>query len=159
MRSWMMSFAAAAAAALVLASAPAMADEVTYRNERFGTSASFPSEAFPDQLPAPTNGDGLGWTSPEGAEIFIYARPNQGGETPKSVIRDRAEVDKVTYDKSGRSWAVVSGYRDGQIFYERYIFRGDLIHSVSIRYPESLRATYDPLVGPVTMTLRGPANG
>jgi len=159
MRNWMMSLAAGATAALVLATAPAVADQVTYRNERFGTSASFPAEAFPDQLPAPTNGDGLGWTSPEGAEIFIYARPNQGGETPKSVIGDRAEVDKVTYKASGRTWAVVSGYRDDRIFYERYIFRGDLIHSVSIRYPDSLRSTYDPLVGPVTMTLRGPSSG
>lgn len=150
---------AGAAIALVLASASALADEVTYRNERFGTSASFPAEAFPDQLPAPTNGDGLGWTSPEGAEIFIYARPNRDGETPKSVIQGRADVDKVTYEASGRRWAVVSGYRDGRIFYERYIFRGDLIHSVSIRYPERLRSTYDPIVGPITMTLRGPASG
>lgn len=137
--------------------APAFGDEIEYRNERFGTSASFPSEAFPNQLPAPTNGDGLGWASPEGAEIFIYARNNEGGETPKSVIADRAAVDEVTYDKSGRRWAVVSGYRDGRIFYERYIFRGDLIHSVSIRYPEELRDRYDPLVGPVTMTLQGPS--
>ncbi|HEY9057496.1 MAG TPA: hypothetical protein VIN77_10140 [Aurantimonas sp.] len=159
MRNWWTSLAGGVAVAAVLASTPTLADEVTYRNERFGTSASFPAEAFPDQLPAPTNGDGLGWTSPAGAEIFIYARPNQGGETPKSVIRDRADTDKVTYDASGRRWAVVSGYRDGRIFYERYIFRGDLIHSVSIRYPESLRSTYDPLVGPVTMTLRGPADG
>ena len=58
---------------------------------------------------------------------------------------------------TGPARAVVSGYRDGRIFYERYIFRGDLVHSVSIRYPESERATYDKLVGPITMTLDGPA--
>jgi hypothetical protein len=141
------------------AALPALAEDFTYRNERFGTSATFPAELFPDQLPAPTNGDGLGWTSPEGAEIFIYARPRQPGETPRSVVRDRGSVDDVTYDRSGQRWVVVSGYRDGRIFYERYIFRGDLVHSVSIRYPESLRATYDRVVGPVTMTLRGPSSG
>ncbi|MBB4001951.1 MAG: hypothetical protein V7704_12565 [Aurantimonas endophytica] len=154
-----LSLAAAGLALAFTAAAPALADDVTYRNERFGTTATFPAELFPDPLPAPTNGDGLGWTSPEGAEIFIYARPRQEGETPRTVVRDRGSVDDVTYDRSGRRWVVVSGYRDGRIFYERYIFRGDLVHSVSIRYPEALRATYDPLVGPVTMSLRGPSSG
>lgn len=148
------------AAALIASAcaAPVQARDFTYHNERFGTSAIFPREAFPDQVEAPSNGDGLGWTSPEGAELFIYARYNLGGETPNSVIADRSNTDRVTYRKAGRSWAVVSGYRDGRIFYERYIFRGDLIHSVSIRYPERLRATYDRLVGPVTNTLRGGAS-
>lgn len=157
MRLRRLSLAAAGLAFACSLASPALAEEVTYRNERFGTSATFPAELFPDQLPAPTNGDGLGWTSPEGAELFIYARPRQPGETPQTVVRDRGSVDDVTYDRSGRRWVVVSGYRDGRIFYERYIFRGDLVHSVSIRYPEALRDTYDPLVGPVTMTLRGPS--
>ena len=144
-----------AIAGAAMLAAPALADTFTYHNARFGTSASFPLEAFPNQLPAPTNGDGLAWTSPSGGELFIYARYNLDGETPASIIRDRAAEDEVTYKASGDHWAVVSGYRDGKIFYERYIFRGDVIHSVAIRYPESERATYDPLVGPVTMSLRG----
>ncbi len=138
--------------------APAFGQETTYRNERFGTTATFPSDAFPQPLEAPVEGDGLGWVSPEGANLFVYARHNAGGETPRSVVAGRALDDDVTYSRAGQRWAVVSGYRDGQIFYERYIFRGDLIHSMSIRYPEELRARYDPLVGPVTMTLRGPSN-
>lgn len=148
---------AAASLAALLAVAPASADETAYRNERFGTSASFPSSAFPDPLEEPAEGDGFGWSAPDGANIFIYGRQNGGGETPHSVVAARAAVDEVTYSRSGRSWAVVSGYRDGLIFYERYIFRGELIHSVSIRYPQTQRRTYDPLVGPVTMTLRGPS--
>lgn len=151
------SIAAAGGLAAVIAAGPAFAGEITYKNERFGTKASFPSEAFPQKLPAPVEGDGLAWASPDGAQIFIYARENAGGETPKTVIRTRGQTDDVTYKASGRSWAVVSGYRDGKIFYERYIFRGDLIHSVAIRYPRDERATYDKLVGPVTMSLKGPA--
>ena len=154
----MFSAAAAIGLAVTMVCAPVQADEVSYENQRFGTQASFPSEAFPERLPAPTNGDGLAWASPEGAQIFIYARHNQGGETPRSIISDRGNTDRVTYDAHGKRWAVVSGYRDGKIFYERYIFRGDLIHSVAIRYPEELRSTYDPLVGPVSMTLRGPSS-
>ena len=148
---------AAASIAVVTALVPASAEDLFYKNERYGTSATFPAELFPNPLPAPTNGDGLGWNSPDGAEIFIYARDNQGGETPRSIIADRTASDDVTYRASGDRWAVVSGYLDGRIFYERYIFRGDLIHSVAIRYPESARDTYDPIVGEVTNSLRGPS--
>lgn len=146
--------ALASLALVLLAAAPSSAKDTTYRNARFGTVATFPAEAFPEALPEPTNGDGRAWRSPEGAELFIYARANDGGETPASVVRDRAEDDKVTYRKAGQNWVVVSGYRDGLIFYERYIFRGDMIHSVAIRYPPNLRRTYDKLVGPITKTLR-----
>ncbi|WP_102959062.1 hypothetical protein [Mangrovicella endophytica] len=151
----------AAGIGLVLAAVmagPVLADSFTYANPRFGTSASFPAEAFPQALPEPTDRDGRAWRSPQGAELFIYARANSGGETPASITRARGQDDEVTYAKAGQRWAVVSGYRDGKIFYERYIFRGGLIHSVAIRYPEALRGRYDRLVGPITMSLRGPSS-
>lgn len=140
--------------ALILGVAPAAAEELTYRNDRFGTVATFPREAFPQAQPEPVNRDGRAWTAPNGAELFIYARANRGGETPASIIADRAADDTVTYKKAGQRWVVVSGYRDGRIFYERYIFRGDLVHSVAIRYPETARKRYDRLVGPITLSLR-----
>ena len=128
----------------------------TYTNPRYGTSASFPAEAFPRIMPPSPSGEGQGWRSDEGAEIVIYALENQESRTPRSLIQWRRSLDKVTYQRWGRDWAVVSGFRpDGRIFYERYIFRGGLIHSVSIRYPQSERGTYDRLVGPITNSLRG----
>ncbi|MEF2071476.1 hypothetical protein [Consotaella aegiceratis] len=145
----------AVCSALVLISAGgARADDLTYHNSRFGTSATFPVDAFPQRMPAPTNGDGMAWRSDDGAELYIYARRNAGNETPADVIAGREAEDDVTYKASGKSWAVVSGYRNDKIFYERYIFRGDLVHSVAVLYPPDLRSTYDPLVGPVTMTLK-----
>lgn len=150
MRHWVLATVGVA----LMAASPAAAETTTYRNARFGTVASFPATAFPEALPEPTNGDGRAWRSANGAEIFIYARARRDGETPASIARERAGDDKVTYRKAGESWVVVSGYRDGKIFYERYILRGDLVHSVAIRYPPSLRGTYDKLVGPITKSLR-----
>ncbi|RFC62936.1 hypothetical protein DYI37_13365 [Fulvimarina endophytica] len=146
----------ATVALMALATAGASAESVDYANARYGTSATFPAELFPDPLPEPTSGDGFGWSAPNGAQIFIYARQNEGAETPHSVISARSDMDDVTYEASGKRWAVVSGYRDDRIFYERYIFRGDLVHSVAILYPEDVRETYDPIVGDVTNSLRGP---
>jgi len=147
----------APALALGLSILPAQA--ATYTNPTYGTSASFPRSAFPEAEPMPASGEGGVWRSPAGAELVIYAFENQENYDPASLVQWRRSVDRVTYQKRGRNWAVVSGYRpDGRIFYERYIFRGDLIHSVSIRYPEALRDPYDDLVGPVAQSLRAPRN-
>ena len=135
------------------------AEAYTYTNPRYGTSASFPAEAFPRIMPPSPSGEGQGWRSDEGAEIVIYALENEERRTPRSLIQWRRSLDKVTYNRSGRDWAVVSGFRpDGRIFYERYIFRGGLIHSVSIRYPETLRTPYDRMLKRITESLRGPAD-
>ena len=142
-----------AAAALALLAGPALAGDFTYRNARFGTTATFPQEAFSQAQPAPTNGDGLAWRSGDGAALYIYGRNNLGDESPGSVLSERRAADRVTYSRQGARWLVVSGHRDGKIFYERYLFRGDVIHSVAIFYPERARATYDRLVGPITGTL------
>ncbi|MBB3952772.1 hypothetical protein [Aureimonas jatrophae] len=134
------------------------AEAKTYTNPTYGTSASFPEAAFPQADPAPPGGEGGVWRSPDGAELVIYAFENAKNYDPARLVAWRRTVDRVTYQKRGGNWAVVSGYRpDGRIFYERYIFRGDLIHSVSIRYPEALRDPYDDLVGPVAHSLRAPA--
>ncbi len=149
---------ASLAPALALACLSLPASAATYTNPTYGTSASFPTEAFPQAEPAPPGGEGGVWRSPAGAELVIYAFENAEHYNPARLVQWRRSVDRVTYQKRGDSWAVVSGYRpDGRIFYERYLFRGDLIHSVSIRYPETLRDPYDDLVGPVAHSLRAPA--
>ena len=147
--------------ALVLATGclvPGAASAYTYTNPSYGTSASFPATAFPRIMPASPGGEGQGWRSDEGAEIVIYAIENVEDRDPRSLVQWRRSLDRVTYQRTGGNWAVVSGYRpDGRIFYERYLFRGDLIHSVSVRYPETLRDPYDRLLKPITESLRGPS--
>jgi hypothetical protein len=150
-----MKSAAAAFLAVIFACSPVMASDVRYENDTYGTTARFPLEAFPNEVPATP--EGAVWESRSGAQIVIYGRENAGRESPTSTYRWRASKDDVTYHKGGKEWLVVSGYlEDGRIFYERYIFRGGLIHSVSIRYPEKLRKTYDPLIGPIARSLTGP---
>ncbi|WP_182083848.1 hypothetical protein [Aureimonas sp. ME7] len=130
----------------------------TYTNPTYGTSATFPARAFPRIAPASPDGEGQAWRSDEGAEIVIYAIDNRQWPSPRALVAWRRGIDKVTYQRTGEDWAVVSGYLpDGRIFYERYIFRGRLTHSVSVRYPETLRDPYDKLLKPITESLRGPA--
>lgn len=128
----------------------------TYTNPNYGTSATFPARAFP-RIDPPSQ-EGQVWRSDEGAELVVYAIENGEWSTPRDLVRWRKGLDRVTYQRTGRNWAVVSGFlADGRIFYERYIFRGRLTHSVSVRYPEALRDPYDGLLKSITESLRGPS--
>jgi hypothetical protein len=56
--------------------------------------------------------------------------------------------DELTYRPRGRSWFVLSGYRENTIYYEKVMFScADRIVSVfAITYPIEQRDLYDPLV-------------
>jgi hypothetical protein len=95
-----MKSAAAAVLAVIMASSPVVAGDFRYRNDTYGTTARFPLEAFPEEVPATP--EGVVWESRSGAQIVIYGRENERHETPASVHRWRASRDDVTYHKGGR---------------------------------------------------------
>ncbi|MER9055238.1 hypothetical protein [Mesorhizobium sp. M0910] len=52
---------------------------------------------------------------------------------------------------------MLSGITGGNIFYERRLFGKDgVIRTVWIDYPPALKSKYDPLVGAIAGSLRGP---
>lgn len=140
---------------------PAEADDVTYSNDRFGTSVTFPAELFDQRMEPPVNGDGMTWTSRDGASIAVWGTNNALDLTPQSLAeletaRDTPRYD-VTYHRVGSDWLVLSGYDEGLIFYERFVFgSNDVIHGVLVKYPASLRSTFDPLVGSIASSLKAP---
>jgi hypothetical protein len=137
----------------------ATAKPFTYVNERFGTSATFPDEIFTDRQAPPANGDGLRWLSKDGASIAIYGSYNVLDDTPKTLVESGSALPgrTVTYAKTGRNWAVLSGFEDGAVFYERQVISPTgIVHGVEITYPKELKAKYDPLIGPIAGSLRGP---
>lgn len=148
-----------AVVAATLAGGAAVAKPFTYVNERFGTSATFPDEIFTDEQPPPENGDGLRWLSKDGASIVVYGSYNVLDDTPKTLVESGGALPGrvVTYSQTGRNWAVLSGFEDGAVFYERQVISPTaIIHGVEITYPKQLKAKYDPLVGPIAGSLRGP---
>jgi hypothetical protein len=143
----------------VALSGAATAKPFTYVNERFGTSATFPDEIFVDQQEPPANGDGLRWLAKDGASVAIYGAYNVLDDTPKTLVESGSALPgrTVTYAKTGRNWAVLSGFEDGAIFYERRVISPTgIVHGVEITYPKELKAKYDPLAGKIAASLRGP---
>jgi hypothetical protein len=56
--------------------------------------------------------------------------------------------EDVTYRPRGRSWFVLSGYRDNDIYYEKVMFTcgGQVVNVMAITYPSEQRELYDSVV-------------
>jgi hypothetical protein len=144
-----------------IATTTAGAAPSTYVNERFGTVCTFPDEIFTDRQPEPDNGDGQVWLSADGASLTCSGILNIDDDTPKGFVTDEKASNEqgyeITYSKTGRDWAVLSGTKDGKIFYERRLFgRDGVIRTVWIDYPPALKSKYDALVGAIAGSLKGP---
>jgi len=136
----------------------ALAKPFTYINARFGTVCTFPDHVFIKRMPEPENGDGLEWRSADGASVACYGSYNGLDDTPDSLVENEKTSpeagEKVTYSKTGKNWAVLSGTKGDNIFYKRSVFGNeDVIHTVFIEYPAALKAKYDPLVGAIASSL------
>jgi len=139
----------------------ANAKPFTYLNARFGTVCTFPDEIFADRQPEPENGDGQVWLSADGASLTCSGILNVDDDTPNGFVADEKASKEpgyaVTYSKVGKNWAVLSGMKDGKIFYERRLFGKDgVIHTIWIEYPPALKSKYDPLVGAIAGSLKAP---
>lgn len=149
------------AAVLVKVSALAATaqDVATYRNERHGFSLSYPTGTFAQGPSA--SADGEVFLSRDGnARLLAGALPNDAG----MGLRDyRAFVLKQSYPDAAidyapvrDTWFVLSGIRDGMMFYERVTFTcgGRLINSWAMLYPAGERQVYDRIVEQVARSYR-----
>ncbi|HEY5830120.1 MAG: hypothetical protein ACAH24_09300 [Hyphomicrobiaceae bacterium] len=134
-------------------------DFATYRNERHGFSLSYPAGTFAEG-PSPSADGGVFVSRDGNARLLAGALPNDGG----MGLRDyRAFVLKQSYPDAAidyapvrDSWFVLSGTRDGMMFYERVTFTcgGRLINSWAMLYPATERQVYDRIVEQVARTYR-----
>lgn len=119
----------------------------TYVNDRYGMRFDYPAHVFKRAEPA-EGGEGRTFFSSD-ASLQIMSRENDLGYSPRSMMRDVAgnpDYREVTYNPSGRSWLVISGFRDENIYYEKYFFRGGLISAFAIEFPRDRKPFYAPLI-------------
>ncbi len=153
----------AAGATLALGDRLAAQDAVLhYANERYGFSIDYPARFRPD--PPPENGDGLHFTTPDGAEFTVSGILNisDSGATSQSLgayeasLRQSADYSDVTYRAVSGDTLVLSGYRGDTVFYERHVLseRQQLANSFTMTYPVTRRQVYDPLVARMSQSFR-----
>lgn len=152
--------AALGVSALGTAAQAPSAELATYRNERFGFSFSYPAQRFAPQ-PPPANDDGRVFVSADGnARLLAAALPNDDSmnllEYRNLVIKQSYAGANITFAPVQANSFILSGLRDGIIFYERVTFTcgGRLINSWAMLYPAIERAVYDRIVELVARTYR-----
>jgi hypothetical protein len=130
----------------------------TYRNPRFGTTIEYPDWFRPGR--PPDNGDGLGFSSADGAVFSVWGSHNalehdlSGLET---FTRENLSKDqRVTYAERGANWFVLSGSQGNKTFYQRYLLshRQRIVNGFQISYPSRLNVRYDPIVRRMSRSLR-----
>jgi hypothetical protein len=86
------------------------------------------------------------------AKLMVGAWNNEAGQTPSEfkqwLLANTGGYDAMTYVPRGRTWFVISGYRDDDIYYEKAMFScaGSVVNVFAITYPQGLRRQYDPVV-------------
>ena len=145
------------ASMLAVSAAAAAQGWRVYANPRFGTRAEVPADWRPG--PEPENGDGLAFTSPDGAATLTVWGGLHIDDTVAEAL-DRLEAreagETVTYRRRGPRSVVLSGRRGERIFYRKSILscRDTIWHSLSIEYPADRKAAFDPLVTQIAGSLK-----
>lgn len=155
--------AALAASGLGVSAAPTAAqgqEEIaTYTNKRFGFRLSYPTVRFKPQ--EPLSEEGRLWVSHDGgARLLAGALPNAEAMVLKDyrdfVLRESYAGAEIDYAPMRDTWFVLSGTREGTIFYERVTFTcgGKRINSWAMLYPASEREVYNRVVEQVARSYR-----
>ncbi|OXT00298.1 hypothetical protein B7H23_09100 [Notoacmeibacter marinus] len=146
---------ALAVLALAAFTLPAVADTLTYRNDRFGTTIRFPTDLF-DTLTPPANGDGQTFLGPDEAELIVYG--SRSDDYRDLAAQARQQLEEITLDRVTRDWFAISGFdENGNVFYQRTERgAGGVLHTAILRYPTSQKPVIDPQVGRIMRTLTGP---
>lgn len=131
----------------------------TYRNPIYGFTISYPSAQFTPQEPLAQ--EGRVWVSRDGgARLLAGGLSNDDGLTLDQyrdlVLRQSYQGAEVDYAPVRNTWFVLSGTRDGMMFYERVTFTcgGKQINSWALLYPENERRRYDRIVEQVARSYR-----
>lgn len=156
-------FGRLAIATLLACTVPAMADTLHYQNDRFGTSATLPADFVAS--PAPANGDGRVFTHPRlDGSISVYGSYNISGER-LSDHRDyltQLYLDSgqtITYQASGTSWFVLSGWDGRNIYYLRAEgCTGGPVHHMYFSFAGSEKPLWEPLINRYAKSIDGPCH-
>ena len=151
----------------------------TYANARFGFSVEYPADLLVPESES-DNGDGrvfVGkrprdpWESATSLRVWAYGSHNVNGlslrdsfETAtQQTAPDLTATRRVTYQRSGANWYVVSGLlalranprRQDHIFYTKTILRNGVFKTLHLRYHRREKARLDPIVTRISRSFRG----
>lgn len=133
-------------------------DWTTYRNARHGFTIAYPTARFAED-PASESEDGRMLVSKDGAArllvgAFENAESSSLADYRAYLIENNYAGAQIDYAPVRAKWFVLSGTRDGTMFYERVSFTcgGRLINSWALLYPADQRRTWDAVLERIART-------
>lgn len=131
---------------------PRLDSWATLKNDRHGFAIAYPVDVFEQKHP-PTTDEGRVLLSKDGkAKLLVGAFANDDSNTLEEyrnfLITEQYKGASIDYAPVKRRWFVLSGVRDGEMFYQRVSFTcgGKLINSWAMLYPVDERKMYDRVV-------------
>jgi hypothetical protein len=130
----------------------------TYHNDRFGVSADVPRDWRAGR--PPDNGDGLKFTSPDGAATIIVSGSYRMADSVAEALDSEQAADEgetITYQTRAPRMAVISGMRGQTVFYRKVVLscKDEVMNRLSIEYPLARKQQFDALVSHVAASLHG----
>jgi len=120
-----------------------------YANARFGYEICYPGDLLTAQ-PEADNGDGRKFTGTSGAELAVWGGYNVLEQDIDALIGELADAGAViTYRRAAKDWAVISGRKNGDIFYAKVLLEPnaadevDTVRIFRLTYPAGEAKTYD----------------
>lgn len=133
---------------------------IEYRNQKYGFSLAVPADVF---RTGETKNAEIGnlWISHDGqARLVAGAQGNESGESMqeyrKYIMETTYAGASYDYTPTRDNWFVLSGMKDGQMFYERVTFAcgGRYIYGWQVMYPTTERRRWDRIVEQIHRSYR-----
>jgi hypothetical protein len=146
-------------ALLLSPAAHAQSQWVTYTNVRYAFAVDYPRDVFTGYTES-DNSDGATFkTAAPGVELRAYGSYNIDNKSPREYVAEYYASRTLSYSSVKRSSYVVSGTKDGAIFYDRCNFTGDRVLCVKLVYPAPQKEKWDKIVMRVSRSLRVVSRG
>ena len=127
-----------------------------YTNHKYGYVVAWPKKYLTGQGES-DSGDGQVFSSPDGqARLACWASFNDvlGESIGQAYAQALQEAGtQVSYKHLGKDFFVISGIRDGRVFYRKTLLAHGVQASFELRYAEQLKAAFDPIVKDVARSI------
>jgi hypothetical protein len=119
-----------------------------------GAAVDVPSAIFSEDAGKPEKGYGRRFLTPDGrANLTVQSLPNDAGDSPAAFLASKNPPSNIVYQRITPGFFVVSGFRKGNIWYNRCNFAGRYINCVLINYPAAEKREWDSVVTRISNTL------
>lgn len=129
----------------------------TYSNPKAGYALVYPPEHLIPDGAAP-NETSQHFVSPDGrVSLRTYVQPVDEGATLVDLYNQASTPTPnrtVTYRVLRDDWFVVSGYENGDVYYQRSLLDNGVLKSFQMRYPAELKPEFDTITAQISWSFR-----